>query len=91
MMTNPDLIKPYARHFGGVNIGFLDGHASWWNSQGLIGEFASRSRKGDNFPLGLWMLGPTSDDIGKDWDSPGTTRSYQPYGNGCPVGTAAIW
>jgi prepilin-type processing-associated H-X9-DG protein len=35
-LGNVDLRKPYARHLGGVNLGFLDGHASWWNSEGLI-------------------------------------------------------
>ena len=31
-LTNPDLRKPYTRHLGGINLGFLDGHASWMNS-----------------------------------------------------------
>jgi len=31
-LTNPDLRKPYARHLGGINLGFLDGHATWMNS-----------------------------------------------------------
>jgi len=31
-LTNPDLRKPYARHLGGVNLGYLDGHASWMHS-----------------------------------------------------------
>jgi prepilin-type processing-associated H-X9-DG protein len=35
-LRNPDLRKPYARHLGGVNLGFLDGHASWTNSEALI-------------------------------------------------------
>ncbi len=28
--------KTYARHLGGVNIGFLDGHASWWSSEAVL-------------------------------------------------------
>jgi prepilin-type N-terminal cleavage/methylation domain-containing protein/prepilin-type processing-associated H-X9-DG protein len=35
-LANPELRKPYARHFGGVNIGFLDGHATWVHSERLI-------------------------------------------------------
>ncbi|UCC68980.1 MAG: type II secretion system protein, partial [Armatimonadota bacterium] len=27
-LANPEFRKPYARHLGGVNIGYLDGHAS---------------------------------------------------------------
>jgi len=34
--ADPQLWKQYARHLGGVNIGFLDGHAAWINSQQLV-------------------------------------------------------
>ncbi len=27
--------KKYARHLGGTNIGFLDGHAAWWNAEAV--------------------------------------------------------
>jgi prepilin-type N-terminal cleavage/methylation domain-containing protein/prepilin-type processing-associated H-X9-DG protein len=37
---NPELFKPYTRHLGGVNIGYLDGHASWINSRSLINGVA---------------------------------------------------
>ncbi len=30
--TDPSLRKAYTRHLGGINIGYLDGHASWMNS-----------------------------------------------------------
>jgi prepilin-type processing-associated H-X9-DG protein len=60
LLTNPDLRKPYARHSGGVNLGFLDGHVAWWNSERLIAEFAARSRAGDPYPMGLHVSGPTS-------------------------------
>jgi len=43
MLADPDLRKPYARHFGGINAGFLDGHASWINSE----IFLSKIRDGD--------------------------------------------
>jgi prepilin-type processing-associated H-X9-DG protein len=35
-IANPDLRRPYARHLGGVNIGFLDGHATWVNSDAFL-------------------------------------------------------
>jgi len=59
-LTNPDLRKPYARHFGGVNIGFLDGHAAWWNSERLIAEFFERVKAGEKKPMGLCAPGPYS-------------------------------
>jgi prepilin-type processing-associated H-X9-DG protein len=42
--SNPDMQKASARHLGGVNLGFLDGHATWLASQKLMamgadGEF----------------------------------------------------
>jgi len=58
-LGDPTLRKPYARHFGGVNLGFLDGHATWWNSERLISEFAERAKAGDTKPLGLFMDGPS--------------------------------
>ena len=36
MKRNPELRKPYARHLGGVNLGFLDGHAQWFHSEQVI-------------------------------------------------------
>jgi len=35
-LLNPELRKPYSRHLGGVNLGFLDGHAGWIGSEKLI-------------------------------------------------------
>jgi prepilin-type processing-associated H-X9-DG protein len=34
--NGPDYQKSFARHLGGVNLGFLDGHAAWWNSMSVI-------------------------------------------------------
>jgi prepilin-type N-terminal cleavage/methylation domain-containing protein/prepilin-type processing-associated H-X9-DG protein len=59
-LKDRDLLKPYARHLGGVNLGFLDGHASWWNSEKLIAEFADGARAGESAPLGLVNPGPAS-------------------------------
>ena len=55
-LRNPELRKPYARHLGGVNIGFLDGHATWTNSERLI----TRIAEGDYQGVSTW--GPTSAD-----------------------------
>jgi len=35
-LANRNLLKPYARHLGGANVGFADGHASWYDGQTLI-------------------------------------------------------
>ncbi len=40
MITDPSLRKPFARHLGGVNLGFLDGHAAWWNSERLLAKIS---------------------------------------------------
>jgi prepilin-type processing-associated H-X9-DG protein len=60
LITDKDEAKKYARHLGGVNIGFLDGHAAWWNSQSLIAAFADGVRAGEQYPLGLGHYGPAS-------------------------------
>jgi prepilin-type processing-associated H-X9-DG protein len=59
-LANPELRKPYARHLGGVNIGFLDGHASWFNSDLVL------KKRQDNELVGVDPWGPTSDCINTD-------------------------
>jgi prepilin-type N-terminal cleavage/methylation domain-containing protein/prepilin-type processing-associated H-X9-DG protein len=54
-LTDPELRKQFARHLGGVNLGFLDGHAAWWNSTGLLNAIQEE----DLLPIGPW--GPVSD------------------------------
>jgi prepilin-type processing-associated H-X9-DG protein len=54
-LADPGLRKPYARHFGGVNCGFLDGHAQWINSEELIRKVR------DGYITQLQAWGPTSD------------------------------
>ena len=54
MLANPELRKPYARHLGGVNLGYLDGHAAWINSQMLV----NKAGEGDLEGFVFW--GPTS-------------------------------
>ena len=52
--NNRELLKYYSRHLGGVNIGFLDGHATWINSQMLLNKV--RDEEID----GLYSSGPTT-------------------------------
>ena len=49
-LKDSNLRKPYSRHLGGVNIGFLDGHASWIASETLIRRLAD----GDLSGVGSW-------------------------------------
>jgi prepilin-type N-terminal cleavage/methylation domain-containing protein/prepilin-type processing-associated H-X9-DG protein len=58
-LRSPDLRKPYARHLGGVNLGFLDGHAAWWNSDRLLAGYAEQAKGGDSRPMGLYLDGPS--------------------------------
>ena len=51
-LANPELRKPYTRHLGGINIGFLDGHASWMSSQ----MFLNKHKDGEI--EGIWNWGP---------------------------------
>jgi len=55
MIPDVSLRKPYTRHLGGVNLGFLDGHASWWNSERLLAKI-SEGRGSDMMGLS-WSLG----------------------------------
>ena len=43
LKLKPELRRRFARHFGGVNIGFLDGHAKWFDSQVIIAEAPTTS------------------------------------------------
>jgi prepilin-type N-terminal cleavage/methylation domain-containing protein/prepilin-type processing-associated H-X9-DG protein len=45
-LANPDLRKAYARHLGGVNCGFLDGHARWMPSESLVKAYQDREIDG---------------------------------------------
>ncbi|MFB3882545.1 MAG: prepilin-type N-terminal cleavage/methylation domain-containing protein [Armatimonadota bacterium] len=47
-------LTPYARHLGGVNLGFADGHAAYWKSEALV---AAELDDWSLPPLGCW--GPT--------------------------------
>jgi prepilin-type N-terminal cleavage/methylation domain-containing protein/prepilin-type processing-associated H-X9-DG protein len=55
MITDVSLRRPFSRHLGGVNLGFLDGHAAWWNSETLLAKI-SEERGSDMMGL-LWSFG----------------------------------
>jgi len=55
-VVNPELRKPYSRHMGGVNCGFLDGHAQWIHAERMFSMWAD----GDLQGLDRWS--PGSDD-----------------------------
>ena len=61
-LLNPDLKRSYTRHLGGVNLGYLDGHASWINSERLVAEFAETMNPGTQYSdeMGIWYQGPWS-------------------------------
>jgi prepilin-type processing-associated H-X9-DG protein len=61
-IVSPNFRKQYARHLGGVNIGFLDGHASWINSERLI------TKVGDKEILGIIPWGPNTKRYGANWN-----------------------
>jgi prepilin-type processing-associated H-X9-DG protein len=42
-LADVSLRRPYARHLGGVNLGFLDGHAAWMNSEALLAKFGEEA------------------------------------------------
>jgi len=54
-ITNPELRKPYSRHLGGVNEGYLDGHASWILSERIITLW----NEGEIFGIDRWGPDPT--------------------------------
>ena len=80
--TDPTWRRSQARHLGGVNLGFLDGHAKWHNSEAMLSEFpqwASADAFWNNWPTqniverqfkGIaWMWYPTTTPSGEDFSS----------------------
>jgi prepilin-type N-terminal cleavage/methylation domain-containing protein/prepilin-type processing-associated H-X9-DG protein len=66
VLRDPNLRKQYSRHLGGTNVGFMDGHAKWYSSEGLVAAFADEARKNGSYhtwagAMGLWMWGPWQD------------------------------
>jgi len=74
-LRNPDLRIPYARHRGGVNLGFLDGHAAWFASEDVIAQSPSKGNPARGRLRGYGPNGPTSDcDFAED--NPGVPTLY---------------
>jgi len=68
-LGNPELYKRYSRHLGGVNLGFLDGHAGWMNSQSVVTAVA----EGDLAGVGEVWPNSTCE---FDEDNPGVPTLY---------------
>jgi prepilin-type N-terminal cleavage/methylation domain-containing protein/prepilin-type processing-associated H-X9-DG protein len=45
-MRSPSARAAYSRHLGGVNIGFLDGHAAWMPSEAVLAAYAKGELEG---------------------------------------------
>ena len=52
--SDPDLKRQSARHLGGTNIGWADGHASWVAAQRLCAMSDEREIEGVGLICGLW-------------------------------------
>jgi len=74
-LRDPALRAPYSRHRGGVNIGFLDGHASWFASEEVIRQSPSKRDPERGRLRGFEPPGPTSD-CGFAEDNPGVPTLY---------------
>jgi prepilin-type N-terminal cleavage/methylation domain-containing protein/prepilin-type processing-associated H-X9-DG protein len=44
--ADPESMKRLTRHLGGVNVGWLDGHASWQDSRRLLARFSDGELEG---------------------------------------------
>jgi prepilin-type N-terminal cleavage/methylation domain-containing protein/prepilin-type processing-associated H-X9-DG protein len=55
--SNGDVRRSYARHLGGTNFGFLDGHAAWWQCDAVYANASG----GQNGVQDTWgdLKGPT--------------------------------
>ncbi len=72
LTADPNLRKEYTRHLGGVNIGFLDGHAAWLKSDMVITRYAEGQLEGVSF------FGPTQQSLnsGDCWLDPTTPTLF---------------
>ncbi len=59
---DPDRMSASARHLGGVNIGFADGHAAWLHSRRVLTLYADGELEG----TGMWCPG-LSRAVYEDW------------------------
>jgi len=65
MKLNVNLRRLYARHQGGVNIGFLDGHARWFDSEEVLAQAPTFANPQRGELRGIEPWGPTKD---MPWD-----------------------
>jgi prepilin-type N-terminal cleavage/methylation domain-containing protein/prepilin-type processing-associated H-X9-DG protein len=84
-LNNRDALRQYARHLGGTNIGYLDGHASWMNSDALVAKYAELAKEQGGTPhaMGVWFWGPYSTYVG-DYCSTN-------FGETKPYGSTTLW
>jgi prepilin-type N-terminal cleavage/methylation domain-containing protein/prepilin-type processing-associated H-X9-DG protein len=59
MLWDKTLLNRGTRHLGGVNLGFLDGHAAWWQSERLLDTWAEEAKPG-TYAMGMASWGPVS-------------------------------
>ncbi len=64
-LRDPNLRKRFARHLGGSNMGFLDGHATWMSSENFLAKFREEAGKAntpgdptDLSAMGMYIWGP---------------------------------
>jgi len=74
-LRNVELRRRHARHRGGVNIGFLDGHAQWFDSEEVIALSPSKGDPDRGRLRGYMPTGPTSDCEFAE-DNPGVPTLY---------------
>jgi prepilin-type N-terminal cleavage/methylation domain-containing protein/prepilin-type processing-associated H-X9-DG protein len=74
---DPALMEKGTRHLGGVNIGFLDGHAAWWNSRAFVNKCIEMAGEGNDMPFGAYPWGGGYPTWCDGWD-PGIATFYQP-------------
>ena len=84
MKTDIQKLKPYTRHLGGSNIGYLDGHAAWASAGQMLAEgprpdcgcWGSGTYTSDKF-VGIFCTGPRFSATGnKDGDAALRDCSY---------------
>jgi prepilin-type processing-associated H-X9-DG protein len=59
MLRDKNLLNKGARHLGGSNIGFADGHAAWMNADRFLDNWADAAKPGTS-AMGLEAWGPYS-------------------------------
>ena len=74
-LVDPKVRQARARHKGGVNIGFLDGHARWLHSERVIALSPTHGDPERGRLRGCGPWGPTSD-CGFAEDHPGVPTLY---------------